>query len=171
MFCQQLILLLSRSQNWKPWPCLGRVRSGESDTVCAFSGCGSMWQNFLTKLHQKKPRWEARNWHFSHAKRENESQVVTAGGWEEHDYDGFGDSLCALARFTCLLFPAVLELFYIACFFFFLGRVQIENYQSAKSILIAWLGFTFLLFFLFFSFWLGLIPLRGCWPCCSHVDT
>lgn len=65
---------------------------------------------------------------------------LTSRRWSQQEPEksmimmGCGDSLCALACFTCLLFPAVLKLFYIACYFWG-GRVQIGNYQSAKSIL------------------------------------
>lgn len=121
-----------------------------------------MWQNFLSYIRRSQGSletgispmpWELTSHRWS--QQEHEKSMIMMG---------CGDSWCALAHFTCLLFPAVLKVFYML---FFWSRVQIGNYQSAKSILIAWLGFTF---FLLFCFWLGLIPLRGWWPCCNHIE-
>uniref|UniRef100_A0A8C0U4B1 Uncharacterized protein n=1 Tax=Cyanistes caeruleus TaxID=156563 RepID=A0A8C0U4B1_CYACU len=49
---------------------------------------------------------------------------LTSCRWSQQEHEksrimmGCGDGLCALERFTCLFFPAVLKVFYIACYLF-----------------------------------------------------
>lgn len=95
--------------------------------------------------------------------------LLTSRRWSQQEYGesmimmGCGDSLCALAHFPCLFFPAVLKIFYTAFYF-----VQVECKLGITRVqspfwLLEWALPSYCPFL-----WTWPNTPRGCWPCCCN---